>query len=98
MLPESLRQFEEITSPNQSHVMAFKTKLDAFLATIPDQPATPQRQRAAETNSLVHQIRPIHQGWTPPEDIGGDERQEQEQELRRRCQTLLPTQAGPRAH
>ena len=73
MLPESLRQFEEITSPNQSHVMAFKAKLDAFLATVPDQLVTLQRQRAAETNSLVHQIRPEHQSWVPPTDVVGDE-------------------------
>ena len=34
----------------------FKTKLDAWLSTIPDQPTIPGRPRAAASNSLLDQI------------------------------------------
>ena len=34
----------------------FKSKLDEWLATIPDQPTVPGRQRAAATNSLLDQV------------------------------------------
>ena len=56
LLPEDLRQWEEIATPDKTHVMSFKAKLDKYLADIPDQPTTPGLQREAETNSLVHQI------------------------------------------
>ena len=65
LLPESLRQFESIVSPDKGHVVVFKDKLDEFLAEVPDQPSTPGLRRAAETNSLVHQIKREHQSWHP---------------------------------
>ena len=34
----------------------FKTKLDEWLSTIPDQPTVPGRQKAAASNSLLHQV------------------------------------------
>ena len=34
----------------------FKSSLDIFLSTIPDQPTVPGFARAAESNSLVHQL------------------------------------------
>ena len=54
LLPVELRLFEEIVEPDQSHVNAFKEKLDKFLEQIPDEPATDGR--AATTNSLICQI------------------------------------------
>ena len=59
LLPVELRAFEEIVRPTQDHVDCFKKKLDNYLSLIPDQPTLPTRQRAAETNSLIHQI-PLH--------------------------------------
>ena len=56
LLPEILRQFEEIDKPDKLHVKAFKEKLDKYLADIPDQPTTPGLFREAATNSLVRQI------------------------------------------
>ena len=50
LLPRELRN---ITS---NKVQSFKTKLDKFLATIPDQPTIQGRPRAAETNNLLHQL------------------------------------------
>ena len=34
----------------------FKTNLDAYLSKVPDQPTVGGRARAAESNSLLHQI------------------------------------------
>ena len=56
LLPEELRQVEEIDEPHQGHVDAFKGKLDKFLSVIPDQPNVPGLQRVAATNSLICQI------------------------------------------
>ena len=56
LLPLTLRQVEEIDTPKKQHVATFKEKLDKYLAEIPDQPTTPGLHRAAETNSLIHQI------------------------------------------
>ena len=56
LLPLTLRQVEEIDTPKKQHVATFKEKLDKYLAEIPDQPTTPGLHRAAETNSLFHQI------------------------------------------
>ena len=56
LLPVELRAFEEIVRPTQYHVDCYKKKLDDYLSLIPDQPTIPIRQRAAETNSLIHQI------------------------------------------
>jgi hypothetical protein len=38
----------------------FKAGLDAWLATIPDEPTVPGRQRAAVTNSLLDQTALTH--------------------------------------
>ena len=56
LLPESLRQFQEIAEPTQEHVEEFKKKLDEYLEKIPDEPKAPGRGRAATTNSLICQI------------------------------------------
>ena len=56
LLPECLRQVEEITTPTKHHVEIFKRRLDEYLEGIPDQPTTPGLRRVATTNSLVHQI------------------------------------------
>ena len=56
LLPSNLRQFEEIDSPSRNNVLSFKNRLDNYLKDIPDQPTTVGLQRAAESNSLIHQI------------------------------------------
>lgn len=38
------------------HFQDWKTNLDTWLAEIPDQPTVPGRQRAATSNSLLHQV------------------------------------------
>ena len=50
MLPKSLRNF------SSDKVDGFKSKLDSYLKTVPDQPTIQGRRRGAETNSLIHQI------------------------------------------
>lgn len=50
MLPPDIRN----TDSEKVHI--FKTKLDRFLRNIPDQPTIQEEGRAAETNSLLHQI------------------------------------------
>ena len=50
LLPLSLRNL------NSNHVDTFKSNLDAFFNDVPDQPTVSGRVRAAETNSLLHQI------------------------------------------
>ena len=50
LLPESLRGM------NSEHVDFFKNHLDVFLSSIPDQQTHAGLGRAAETNSLLHQI------------------------------------------
>ena len=50
LLPEKLR------SMNSEHIDAFKNHLDIFLESIPDQPTTTGLGRAAESNSLLHQL------------------------------------------
>ena len=50
LLPAELRNID-----SQS-IDIFKTKLDKFLTTIPDQPTIAGLGRSAETNSLLHQI------------------------------------------
>ena len=49
-------QPESIRTMNTEHIEYFKNHLDVFLATIPDQPTTTGLGRAAETNSLIHQL------------------------------------------
>ena len=48
-----------IRSMDSANVDNFKCELDVFLSMIPDQPTIPGHPRAAETNSLLHQI-PLH--------------------------------------
>ena len=50
LLPDNLRTM------NTDHVDMFKNHLDIFLTNIPDQPTMSELGRAAETNSLLHQL------------------------------------------
>ena len=50
LLPDNLRTM------NTDHVDMFKNHLDIFLTSIPDQPTVAGLGRAAETNSLLHQL------------------------------------------
>ena len=50
LLPASIRNF------NSDHPDSFKANLDIFLSQVPDQPTVGGQPRAAETNSLLHQI------------------------------------------
>ena len=50
LLPDNIRTM------NTEHVDFFKNHLDVFLSTIPDQPTMTGLGRAAETNSLIHQL------------------------------------------
>ncbi len=47
------REIRDITA---TKVNTFKSKLDIFLRSIPDQPTIPGRQRPAQSNSLLHQV------------------------------------------
>jgi hypothetical protein len=47
---------EHLRSLNTDHVDYLKNHLDFFLATIPDQPTMTGLGRAAESNSLLHQL------------------------------------------
>jgi hypothetical protein len=55
LVPKDIRDMKTVT------VDTFKAGLDAWLATIPDQPTIPGRQRAALTNSLIDQVVVNHQ-------------------------------------
>ena len=50
LLPENMRTM------NTEHVDMFKNHLDIFLASIPDEPTMPGLGRAADSNSLLHQL------------------------------------------
>ena len=50
LLPDNVR------SMNTDHVETFKNHLDVFLSSVPDQPTVTGLGRAAESNSLLHQI------------------------------------------
>ena len=50
LLPDNIRTM------NTEHVDMFKNHLDTFLATIPDEPTMTGLGRAADTNSLLHQL------------------------------------------
>ena len=50
LLPESIRTM------NTQHIDTFKNHLDVFLSSIPDQPTVAGQGRAAESNSLLHQL------------------------------------------
>ena len=55
LVPRDLRDMTGVS------VDSFKSRLDSWLTTIPDQPTTPGRQRAALTNSLIDQVVVNHQ-------------------------------------
>ena len=63
-LPFELRNFAIPEVPSKKNVEKYKEGLDEYLWNVPDQPDIPgvQNRRAAESNSLVHQIR----YYTPP--------------------------------
>ena len=46
----------EIRNINSDKVEVFKRALDKYLTKIPDEPTIEEQGRAAETNSLLHQI------------------------------------------
>ena len=50
LLPDNIRNM------NSEHVDIFKNHLDVFFSSIPDQPKVTGLGRAAETNSLLHQL------------------------------------------
>ena len=50
LLPADIRN---ISSNNALHI---KSRLDKFLATIPDEPTSAEQGRAAVSNSLLHQL------------------------------------------
>ena len=50
LLPDTIRTM------NTEHVDFFKNHLDIFLSSIPDQPTMTGLGRAAESNSLLHQL------------------------------------------
>ena len=52
-----------LLSSKHGDVPMFKNHLDHYLSDIPDQPTMHGMGRAAETNSLLHQI-PMVGGWT----------------------------------
>ena len=67
ILPNELREAENITIAQKTHVEKFKDKLDKWLELVPDQPTIPTRTRAAQTNSILDQIqnegRNIQRKW-----------------------------------
>ena len=56
LLPPVLR------NANHGDILMFKNNLDHFLSSIPDQPTMPGLIRAADTNSLLHQV-PMSNCW-----------------------------------
>ena len=50
LLPVTLRNMDS------DNIDIFKSELDTFLSLVPDQPTIPGHPRAAESNSLLHQI------------------------------------------
>ena len=64
LLPESIRQFEEIVEPNQVHVDNFKKRVDEYLEKIPDEPTVSGVPRVATSNSLICQI-PLYKRTHP---------------------------------
>ena len=55
LVPRDLRDMTGVS------VDSFKSRLDSWLTTIPDQPTISGRQRAALTNSLIDQVVANHQ-------------------------------------
>ena len=56
LLPISLR------NSNHGDILMFKNNLDHYLSSVPDQPTHQGLTRAAESNSLLHQV-PLFGGW-----------------------------------
>ena len=56
LLPAVLR------SADHGDTLMFKNNLDHYLSCVPDQPTTNGLQRAAKSNSLLHQV-PLMGGW-----------------------------------
>ena len=50
----------EIRNISSDKVIDFKRALDHYLTTVPDEPTIDEQGRAAETNSLLHQIPQFH--------------------------------------
>ena len=50
LLPQEVRNLDNVT------VDMFKSNLDSWLGSVPDQPTIPGRQRAAASNSLLDQV------------------------------------------
>ena len=50
LLPQEVRNLDNVT------VDMFKSNLDSWLGSVPDQPTIPGRQRAASSNSLLDQV------------------------------------------
>ena len=55
IIPKELRQHKYLTNPTPKHIEEFKSELDKYLVTVPDEPTTDRLQRAAESNSILHQ-------------------------------------------
>ena len=56
LLPATLR------NSDHNDILMFKNNLDLYLSCVPDQPTTHGLKRAAQSNSLIHQI-PLVQAW-----------------------------------
>ena len=56
LLPTTLR------NSDHNDILMFKNNLDLYLSCVPDQPTTHGLKRAAQSNSLIHQI-PLVQAW-----------------------------------
>ena len=52
-LPSQLRR--PISADAEPNYPQFKTELDKWLSTIPDQPSIPGRHRPSKSNSIIHQ-------------------------------------------
>ena len=50
LLPREIRGMDGVS------VEKFKSGLDDWLSSVPDQPTIPGRQRASQTNSLIDQV------------------------------------------
>ena len=57
LIPRDLRDMTGVT------VDTFKAGLDGWLSTLPDQPTSPGRQRAAISNSLIDQVVANHRNY-----------------------------------
>ena len=55
LLPKDIRNLK-VNNSNNNKVLEFKVKLNLYLSKVPNQPTISGLNRAAETNSLLHQI------------------------------------------